>query len=73
MSSTVSPLSAKKSFVASTFGFSTNPLQPSQLFPMLGHKASHSFFEPEAKYVHAYDSVDIRYPRTAFQLADNPK
>jgi N-acetylglucosamine-6-sulfatase len=39
---------------------------------MLGHKAPHSFYYPEAKYEHSFDEVDIQYPATAFQLADKP-
>ncbi len=33
---------------------------------MLGHKAPHSFYFPEAKYEHAFDQVDVRYPAIAF-------
>src|SRR5262245_63265448 len=40
---------------------------------MLGHKAPHSFYFPEAKYEHAFDNVDIQYPPTAFKLTDKPK
>jgi arylsulfatase A-like enzyme len=40
---------------------------------MLGHKAPHSFYFPEPKYEHAFDKVDIQYPRSAFMLADKPK
>jgi N-acetylglucosamine-6-sulfatase len=39
----------------------------------MGHKAPHSFYYPEPKYEHSFDQVDIRYPLTAFHLADNPK
>ena len=39
---------------------------------MLGHKATHSFYYPEPKYEHAFDHVDVQYPRTAFMLEDNP-
>lgn len=39
---------------------------------MLGHKAPHSFYEPEPKYVHAFDDVRIDYPRSAFELDDKP-
>lgn len=39
----------------------------------VGHKAPHSFYFPEEKYEHAFDDVDVRYPLTAFHLADNPK
>ena len=40
---------------------------------MLGHKAPHSFYFPEKKYEHAFDHVQVRYPESAFQLADKPK
>ncbi len=40
---------------------------------MLGHKAPHSFYFPEEKYQHAFDSVDVKYPDTAFTLDDKPK
>ncbi len=40
---------------------------------MLGHKAPHSFYLPEEKYQHTFDSVDVKYPDTAFQLDDKPK
>ena len=40
---------------------------------MLGHKAPHSFYFPEEKYQHAFDSVDVKYPDTAFALDDKPK
>ena len=39
---------------------------------MLGHKAPHSFYFPEEKYTHAFDSVAVKYPDSAFQLADKP-
>ncbi len=39
---------------------------------MLGHKAPHSFYFPEPKYEHAFDSVRVLYPDTAFQLDDKP-
>ena len=38
---------------------------------LVGHKAPHSFYYPERKYVHAFDYVNIPYPATAFQLDDN--
>jgi N-acetylglucosamine-6-sulfatase len=38
---------------------------------MVGHKAPHSFYYPEPKYVHAYDYVNIPYPASARQLDDN--
>jgi arylsulfatase A-like enzyme len=40
---------------------------------MLGHKAPHSFYFPEPKYEHAFDSAEIEYPATAFKLADKPQ
>ena len=40
---------------------------------MIGQKAPHSFYFPEAKYAHAFDHVDINYPHSAFQLTDKPK
>jgi N-acetylglucosamine-6-sulfatase len=39
---------------------------------MLGHKAPHSFYQPEPKHEKAFDAVEVRYPATAFQLDDNP-
>ena len=32
---------------------------------MLGHKAPHSFYFPEQKYEHAFDDVEVKYPRRA--------
>ena len=40
---------------------------------MLGHKAPHSFYFPEPKYEHTFDSVKIDYPASAFQLSDKPE
>jgi len=40
---------------------------------MLGHKAPHSFYFPEPKYEHAFDDVQVEYPKTAFLLDDKPK
>jgi arylsulfatase A-like enzyme len=40
---------------------------------MLGHKAPHSFYTPEAKYAHAFDDVPVSYPASAFELADKPQ
>ena len=40
---------------------------------MLGHKAPHSFYFPEEKYQHTFDSVNVKYPETAFTLDDKPK
>lgn len=39
---------------------------------MLGHKAPHSFYVPEPKYEHAFDGVDVQYPKSAFELDDKP-
>ncbi len=38
----------------------------------LGQKAPHSFYTPEEKYAHTFDSVRVPYPATAFHLDDNP-
>jgi len=38
----------------------------------IGHKAPHSFYFPEEKYAHTFDSVPVTYPESAFQLADKP-
>jgi len=38
----------------------------------LGHKAPHSFYTPEEKYAHTFDSVRVPYPASAFQLDDKP-
>lgn len=40
---------------------------------MLGHKAPHSFYTPEPKYAHAFDSVHVSYPSSAFELNDKPE
>ncbi|MBM3854297.1 MAG: sulfatase [Verrucomicrobia bacterium] len=40
---------------------------------LLGQKAPHSFYFPEPKYAHTFDQVEIKYPATAFQLADKPE
>ena len=39
----------------------------------LGHKAPHSFYYPEEKYAHAFDSVNVPYPPSAFHLEDKPE
>ena len=39
---------------------------------ILGHKAAHSFYTPEAKYEHAFDGVKVPYPESAFSLDDKP-
>ncbi len=38
---------------------------------ILGHKAPHSFYFPEARYEHAFDHVHVPYPASAFLLEDN--
>ncbi|MEP6669950.1 MAG: sulfatase [Chthoniobacter sp.] len=38
----------------------------------IGHKAPHSFYTPEEKYAHSFDSVRVPYPDTAFHLYDKP-
>ncbi|MEI9893083.1 MAG: sulfatase [Chthoniobacter sp.] len=38
----------------------------------VGHKAPHSFYTPEDKYAHVFDSVRVPYPDTAFHLEDKP-
>jgi N-acetylglucosamine-6-sulfatase len=40
---------------------------------ILGHKAPHTPFTPEKKYLHIYDRVKIKYPDTAFALEGKPK
>ncbi len=39
----------------------------------LGHKAPHSFYTPEEKYVHAFDAVRVPYPASAFALEGKPE
>lgn len=39
----------------------------------VGHKAPHSFYTPEEKYKHAFDSVRVPYPSSAFQLDNKPE
>lgn len=39
---------------------------------MLGHKAPHSFYYPEPKYEHSFDSIHTPYPETAFLHDDKP-
>jgi N-acetylglucosamine-6-sulfatase len=39
----------------------------------VGHKAPHSFYTPEEKYAHAFDSVRVPYPATAFALDGKPQ
>ena len=39
---------------------------------ILGQKAPHSFYTPEAKYEHTFDDVKIEYPASAFALGDKP-
>jgi arylsulfatase A-like enzyme len=38
----------------------------------LGHKAPHSFYFPEPKYEHAFDTVRVAYPASAFLLDGKP-
>lgn len=40
---------------------------------MIGQKAPHSFYFPEEKYQHSFDSVDIKYPESAFHLESQPQ
>lgn len=40
---------------------------------MLGQKAPHSFYFPEAKYEHVFDNVEVNYPQSAFDLAGKPE
>jgi N-acetylglucosamine-6-sulfatase len=40
---------------------------------IVGHKAPHSFYYPEPKFVHAFDYVNIPYPASAFELDDNDR
>jgi arylsulfatase A-like enzyme len=40
---------------------------------VLGHKAPHSFYTPEPKFAHAFDSVPVKYPASAFSLDDKPE
>ncbi|MBM4018656.1 MAG: sulfatase, partial [Planctomycetes bacterium] len=39
---------------------------------ILGHKAPHTPVEPEAKYEHIFDAIDIRYPASALALEGKP-
>ena len=38
----------------------------------VGHKAPHSFYTPEPKYAHVFDTVRVPYPESAFHLEDKP-
>jgi N-acetylglucosamine-6-sulfatase len=38
----------------------------------VGHKAPHSFYTPEEKYAHTFDSVRVSYPESAFHFGDKP-
>jgi arylsulfatase A-like enzyme len=38
----------------------------------IGQKAPHSFYTPEEKYAHTFDSVKVSYPASAFQLDGKP-
>ena len=40
---------------------------------MLGQKAPHSFYLPEAKYEHTFDDVEVNYPQSAFHLDGKPE
>ena len=40
---------------------------------ILGHKAPHTPFTPEKKYLHLLDHANFPYPATAFALEDKPK
>jgi arylsulfatase A-like enzyme len=39
---------------------------------IVGHKAPHSFYTPEAKYAHAFDDVRVPYPDSASALDSKP-
>ncbi len=49
----------------------TNSRQPWAL--CIGHKAPHSFYTPEEKYKHLFDSVRVPYPSSAFALDNKPE
>jgi N-acetylglucosamine-6-sulfatase len=38
----------------------------------VGHKAPHSFYTPEEKHAHTFDSVRVPYPDSAFDLDEKP-
>lgn len=40
---------------------------------ILGHKAPHSFYEPEPKYRDTFKDVEFPYPKSAFMLDDKPE
>jgi len=40
---------------------------------ILGHKAPHTPFTPEEKYLHVFDDVKIEYPASAFAMEGKPK
>ena len=40
---------------------------------MVGQKAPHSFYLPEAKYENTFDDVEINYPQSAFHLDGKPE
>ena len=40
---------------------------------IMGHKAPHTPFTPEKKYLHIYDDVEIGYPESAFTLEGKPQ
>ncbi|MBV8880625.1 MAG: sulfatase [Planctomycetaceae bacterium] len=39
---------------------------------LLGHKAPHSFYQPEPRHEKAFDRTDVSYPSSAFQLEGHP-
>ncbi|MBI2814978.1 MAG: sulfatase [Opitutae bacterium] len=39
----------------------------------VGHKAPHSFYTPEEKYAHSFDSVRVSYPDSALALEGKPE
>jgi N-acetylglucosamine-6-sulfatase len=39
---------------------------------ILGHKAPHSFYYPEPKYEKAFESTEVAYPKSAFELEGHP-
>ncbi|MBT3202100.1 MAG: sulfatase [Phycisphaerales bacterium] len=40
---------------------------------ILGHKAAHTPFTPEAKYEKTFDDIDVKYPDSAFALEGKPE
>jgi len=39
---------------------------------ILGHKAPHSFYQPEPRHEKAFETTDVAYPPSAFQLDGHP-